>query len=255
MSLMPNENLRLRSDYPGDNKAIEIESLRQQLAESESERLEQARLLMDIWQQLAELAATANRWASAYAEKAAEAAHWKNNHETEVRRARILKERTDMPIERVQAYEKWGEDQRLLAESKAEILRLKADCQNVGEANEKLGARVIEAEKAAAASQAREQQLRNGLTWIATVNAMDYEYVEVARKSLDIAYDTAALEAVKAQVAHEAGEVMRERCAVECEQRQMAYATAGYERHAQATAGLSDDIRALPGVTLEDLWK
>lgn len=36
--------------------------------------------------------------------------HWKNNHETEVRRARILKERTDMPIERVQAYERWGKD-------------------------------------------------------------------------------------------------------------------------------------------------
>ena len=39
-----------------------------------------------------------------------EVAHWKNNHETEVRRARILKERTDMPIERVQAYEQWGKD-------------------------------------------------------------------------------------------------------------------------------------------------
>lgn len=42
----------------------------------------------------------------------AEAAHWKNNHEAEVRRARALKERTDMPLERVEAYEKWGEDMR-----------------------------------------------------------------------------------------------------------------------------------------------
>ena len=32
MSLMPNENLRLRSDYPGDNQTIEIESLREQVA-------------------------------------------------------------------------------------------------------------------------------------------------------------------------------------------------------------------------------
>lgn len=39
-----------------------------------------------------------------------ENAQLKNNHATEVRRARILKERTDMPIERVAAYEKWGED-------------------------------------------------------------------------------------------------------------------------------------------------
>lgn len=39
-----------------------------------------------------------------------ENAQLKNNHATEVRRARILKERTDMPIERVAAYDKWGED-------------------------------------------------------------------------------------------------------------------------------------------------
>lgn len=43
-------------------------------------------------------------------------AHWKNNHATEVRRARVLKERPDLPIERVDAYEKWGEDQRRIAE-------------------------------------------------------------------------------------------------------------------------------------------
>ena len=42
--------------------------------------------------------------------------HWKNNHETEVRRARILKERTDMPVERTEAYRQWGKD---LAELRA----------------------------------------------------------------------------------------------------------------------------------------
>ena len=41
--------------------------------------------------------------------QAAEIAHWKNNHATEVRRARVLKERTDMPLERVRAYEQIGE--------------------------------------------------------------------------------------------------------------------------------------------------
>lgn len=50
-----------------------------------------------------------------------EVAHWKNNHETEVRRARTLKERTDMPFERVDAYEKWGEDLIELALAYAEI--------------------------------------------------------------------------------------------------------------------------------------
>ena len=41
----------------------------------------------------------------------AEVAHWKANHASEVQRARILKERTDIPIERVRAYEQWGKDQ------------------------------------------------------------------------------------------------------------------------------------------------
>lgn len=40
--------------------------------------------------------------------------HWKSNHETEVRRARILKERPDMPVERIQAYEAWMQDQEKL---------------------------------------------------------------------------------------------------------------------------------------------
>ncbi len=44
----------------------------------------------------------------------AEVSHWKSNHVAEVRRARVLKERTDMPIERVQAYERWGMDQEVL---------------------------------------------------------------------------------------------------------------------------------------------
>ena len=39
-------------------------------------------------------------------------AHWKNNHKCEVDRARVLKERTDLPFERVQAYEAFGKLQR-----------------------------------------------------------------------------------------------------------------------------------------------
>jgi chromosome segregation ATPase len=54
----------------------------------------------------------------------AEIAHWKNNHETEVRRARILKERTDMPIERVQAYEKWGKDLEKIKELRAALVHI-----------------------------------------------------------------------------------------------------------------------------------
>lgn len=49
------------------------------------------------------------RFAVAVANKAAEVPakerdHWKANHENQVKRARILMERPDMPIERVNAY-------------------------------------------------------------------------------------------------------------------------------------------------------
>lgn len=38
-----------------------------------------------------------------------EASHWKANHECEVSRARVLKERPDMPLERVKAYNRMVE--------------------------------------------------------------------------------------------------------------------------------------------------
>lgn len=40
-------------------------------------------------------------------ELAAQVTHWKANHASVVEQARILKERPDMPIERVKAYENW----------------------------------------------------------------------------------------------------------------------------------------------------
>jgi hypothetical protein len=49
------------------------------------------------------------------AEKTAKAAHWKANHTNQVARARILLERPDMPIERVNAYKLIGELQEKLA--------------------------------------------------------------------------------------------------------------------------------------------
>lgn len=45
--------------------------------------------------------------------------HWKANHGLEVQRARILKERPDMPIERVKAYEQIGRLQLALAQIEA----------------------------------------------------------------------------------------------------------------------------------------
>lgn len=54
------------------------------------------------------------RFAVAVANKAVEAPakerdHWKANHENQVKRARILMERPDMPIERVNAYKHYSE--------------------------------------------------------------------------------------------------------------------------------------------------
>lgn len=84
--------------------AEKIESL-----ETELEKYQQH--IPKVWQEI-------NRGTEENNQLRVELAHWKNNHDTEVRRARILKERTDMPIERVQAYEQWGKDQAELAAAK-----------------------------------------------------------------------------------------------------------------------------------------
>lgn len=213
MSLMPNENLRLRSDYPGDRQSFEIESLRQQLA-------------------------TAN----------AEIAHWKNNHATEVRRARILKERTDMPIERVQAYERWCLDlaenaalRQQLDEKDAEIERLKtvpmkyrrmAFNAQLQDENRELG-------KQLAASQLQNTQLQEALgfaedCWFCEQTLTESVLTKM-RHAIALPVDTSTLEALIAK----AGEVMRERCMT------------------QAVAGgiYAFSIRAIPGVTIGDLQK
>lgn len=36
------------------------------------------------------------------------ARHWKTNHDAQIERARVLQERPDMPLERVNAYQVWG---------------------------------------------------------------------------------------------------------------------------------------------------
>ena len=43
------------------------------------------------------------------------------NHANEVKRSRILKERPDMPIERVRAYEQWGKDQERIKELERQL--------------------------------------------------------------------------------------------------------------------------------------
>lgn len=64
-----------------------------------------------------------------------EAAHWKANHECEVSRARVLKQRPDMPLERIKAYDRMVEledenkslKQRIASLENVEITRVMID--------------------------------------------------------------------------------------------------------------------------------
>lgn len=52
-----------------------------------------------------------------------EVKHWRDQHANEVRRARILKDTTDLPLERVRGYELMGELQGQVKKLKAMIAR------------------------------------------------------------------------------------------------------------------------------------
>ena len=125
---------------------------------------------------------------------------------------------------------------------------------------------VIELRQQLAASQLREQQLREALK-AAAGKFHDYaEYhsmkertrdniekiernmalARICDEALDQPTDTSALEAVVQQ----AGEVMRERCLSEIDPK---YYTHGLLK--EVVEGCCGDLRALPGVTLEDLQK
>lgn len=139
---------------------------------------------------------------------------------------------------------------RQVVENDAEIERLKRERLLTADAVETLSS--AHKEKLAA-SLLQNTQLRelidkvNGKLLAATMchpNAVEVlveEAYQVTTKALALPTDTSALEAIKAEVAAKAGEVMRERCA----QSGMLVANNGIE-----TAGA---IRAIPVVTLEDL--
>lgn len=132
-------------------------------------------------------------------------------------------------------FQQYQDAGRLLCEAQAEIDRLKSACKRVGDANELLGTRVIEAEKVASASQAREQQLREACA-CADWNSLDLpEFTRVRlAAALRLPSDTTALEAMIAK----AGGVMRKNC----------MSALRY----QGEANLSI-IRTIPFITLKDL--
>lgn len=174
----------------------------------------------------------------------AEVAHWKSNHATEVRRARILKERTDMPIERVDAYEQWGKDQVALKEA-----------QEAAEFNfqqyQDAGRLLCEAHEQLAASQAREVQLRDALSelvdLVQDIRAGEYApdsfTCQAAIAALALPSDTTALEALIAKAGDVAIAKARQAC-IDLGAKGIDYFN--YTAFVEA-------IRALPGVKLEDL--
>lgn len=102
---------------------------RERIAELEAqvERLEWENKGIEEWRAVAQQLAEENQKlqnAAPLTELLRELAHWKANHACEIRRSRLLKERPDMPIERVRAYEQWGLDQ-------AKIAGLTAACEAV----------------------------------------------------------------------------------------------------------------------------
>lgn len=95
------------------------------------------------------------------------------------------------------------------------------------------------AKREAAASQTRERQLREALE---LMGRDKWHWEQIRDKAIAIPQDTSALEALIAK----AGEVMQERCAHEADPFEL--------KNALAT-DIAKGIRALPGVTLEDLQK
>ena len=126
-----------------------------------------------------------------------------------------------------------------LAAANAEIARLKAN--SVKRTHELLDGIIAQA-----ACQAREQQLRDVIQlWLDDGIAVSL-CTEQSTRLLSTPQNTSALEAM----IQKAGEVMRERCAVEAYEWAMAYVVED-----TAPVGNADAIRALPNVTLEDLRK
>lgn len=140
-----------------------------------------------------------------------------------------------------------------LAEKDAEIERLKTENRDacIG-LNDYFGPQL-------AASQAREQQLREALEdandfverysnrWDGINGKHPYTVVEASRQALALPQDTAALEVMIA----EAGELMRERCSGSA-QTEMDEQNLG-SAHWHAARACREAIRDSPCVTLEDL--
>lgn len=78
---------------------------------------------------------TFNEWRERALNAERDIVHWKANHTNMVARTRVLTERTDMPLERIKAFEQIGDLQNecvaletLYLDSKEDALRFRACC-------------------------------------------------------------------------------------------------------------------------------
>lgn len=133
-----------------------------------------------------------------------------------------------------------------LAEKDAEIKRLNSKLQKQALDCIAADGQAFDSWQQLAASQLQNKQLREAIRDVCCdpdgnvcIGLMGgcYADKEVLEEALALPQDTTALESLIAK----AGEVMRERCAVEC------------ETHYNFSNALAAAIRALPAVTLEDL--
>lgn len=234
----------------------EIESLRQQLADSETEGLEQARLLGMSGEREAALLYEIDRLRNQLVAANAELVRKQDRDSQYSNVCCKLSARENEVIQlRQQLTEKDAEIERLKA---AIVMRFDHDTppqfeQGCSE-HEVLDPVTAEhcrwfvseielLRQQLTASQAREQQLRETLEFFfpdwRNYNPLSWQYK--AKQALSLPSDTTALSAMITK----AGEVMRERVFDEC-----------FRLGILSLDGrFMDDIRALPGVTLDDLQK
>ncbi len=143
--------------------------------------------------------------------------------------------------------QKTAQETALILDPRQQLAVAKAENDSLRKANLECVEYFNEAQKDLAASQAREQKLLNHIALALEFCDMPaFSIAENLANALALPQDTSALEAVVAK----AGEMMRERCAVEAYEWAMAYVVED-----TAPVDNADAIRAIPAVTLEDLRK
>lgn len=113
------ERLRKDAEWIGCEYSDVAGAMRE--AAARIEELERERDLADVTKRIAGLLEQHARDSAELRRLCGERDHWKANHANQVARSRVLVERTDMPLERVKAYELIGQLQDRVASLEAQL--------------------------------------------------------------------------------------------------------------------------------------